>query len=69
MKYIRERKKESVRKILEHTRVGVAMINTEQVNSNSALLDNFLFVFSRIGKGISRHSNNNILYCWTEFSF
>ena len=38
MKYIRERKKESVQKILEHTRVGVAMINTEQDNGNIVLV-------------------------------
>ena len=38
MKYIKERKKESVQKILEYTRVGVAMINTEQDNSNIVLV-------------------------------
>ena len=37
MKYVRERKKESAQKILEHTRVGEAMINTEQDNSNIVL--------------------------------
>ena len=37
MKYVRERKKESAQKILEHTRVSVAMINTEQDNSNIVL--------------------------------
>ena len=37
MKYIRERKKKSTQKLIKHTRVGVAMINTEQDNNNIVL--------------------------------
>ena len=32
MKHIRERKKESTQKYIEHTKVDMAMINTEQDN-------------------------------------
>ena len=36
--YIREREREkNTQKNIEHTRVGVAMINTEQDNSNIVL--------------------------------
>ena len=37
MQHIRERKKESTQKLIKRTRVGVAMINTEQDNNNIVL--------------------------------
>ena len=47
MQYIRERKKESTQKLIKHTRVGVAMINTEQDNNNIVLFSTIVTVHGK----------------------